>query len=118
MGLPLARPLLGTWPITQACALTGNLTGYPLVCRTAPSPLSHTSQGIFISILILGNFYGPIFNFANSFFCCKNILLSDVFFILVTVLLSLEDPLKIICLLFLYSLFSNILSYLPLYGFL
>ena len=22
--LPLARPLLGTWPATQACALTGN----------------------------------------------------------------------------------------------
>ena len=22
--LPLTRPLLGTWPATQACALTGN----------------------------------------------------------------------------------------------
>ena len=22
--LPLTRPLLGTWPTTQACALTGN----------------------------------------------------------------------------------------------
>ena len=27
MCLPLEHPLLGTWPITQACALTGNQTG-------------------------------------------------------------------------------------------
>ena len=25
-------PPLGTWPATQACALTGNRTGNPLVC--------------------------------------------------------------------------------------
>ena len=36
---------LGTWPLTQACALTGNQTGNPLVHRLALSPLSHTSQG-------------------------------------------------------------------------
>ena len=24
VSLPLARPLLGTWPATQTCALTGN----------------------------------------------------------------------------------------------
>ena len=29
--LPLMWPPLGTWPATQACALTGNRTGYPLV---------------------------------------------------------------------------------------
>ena len=28
--LPLVRPLLGTWPGTQACALTGNRTGKSL----------------------------------------------------------------------------------------
>ena len=44
--LPLAYPLLGTWPATQACALTGNLTSNPLVHRPALSPLSHTSQGV------------------------------------------------------------------------
>ena len=33
--LPLTRPLLGTWPTTQACALTGNLTRDPLICRPA-----------------------------------------------------------------------------------
>ena len=43
--LPLERPLLGTWPTTQACALTGNRTGHPLVHRLVLNPLSHTSQG-------------------------------------------------------------------------
>ena len=33
--LPLACPLLGTWPETQACALTGNRTSDPLICRLA-----------------------------------------------------------------------------------
>ena len=28
--LPLARPLLGTWPTTQAYALSGNRTSDPL----------------------------------------------------------------------------------------
>ena len=45
MWLLLTCPLLETWPATQACALTGNRTGDLLVCRPAPSPLSHTSQG-------------------------------------------------------------------------
>ena len=43
--LPLIHPLLGTWSTTQACALTGNWTSDPLVCRLALNPLSHTSQG-------------------------------------------------------------------------
>ena len=38
-------PLLGTWPATQACALTENGTGDPLVHSLAFNPLSHTSQG-------------------------------------------------------------------------
>ena len=41
----LERPRRGTWSITQACALTGNRTGNPLVHRLAFSPLSYTSQG-------------------------------------------------------------------------
>ena len=45
MWLPLSCLLLGTWPATQACALTGNQTGDPLVCRPALNPLSQTSQG-------------------------------------------------------------------------
>ena len=45
MQLPLTHPTLGTWPTTQACALTGTQTGDPLVLRPALNPLSHTSQG-------------------------------------------------------------------------
>ena len=39
------QPQLGTWPTTQACALTGNQTSDLSVCRMMPNPLSHTSQG-------------------------------------------------------------------------
>ena len=46
--LPLMRPLVGTWSATQACALSGNQAGDPLVCRQALNPLSHTSQGVFL----------------------------------------------------------------------
>ena len=38
--------LLGTWPATQACALTGNQTSNPLVQRPVLNPLSYTSQGL------------------------------------------------------------------------
>ena len=44
---------LWTWPTTQACALTGNQTGDPLVHRPALHPLSHTSQGRFFFLLIV-----------------------------------------------------------------
>ena len=43
--LPLACPVLGPWPATQACTLTENWTGNPLVHWPALDPLSHTSQG-------------------------------------------------------------------------
>ena len=46
--LPLVCPLLGTWPSTQACALTGNGTSDPLVHRPELSPVSYTSQGPFM----------------------------------------------------------------------
>ena len=41
--LPLARPLLGTWPETQASALTGKPTCDPLVRRLVLNPLSLTA---------------------------------------------------------------------------
>ena len=49
-------PLLGTWPASQAYALTGNRTGEPLVLRPALNPLSHTSQGrkLFFKVLKQG----------------------------------------------------------------
>ena len=59
---PLAHTLLGTWPATQACALTGNQTSDPLVCRPMLNSLSYVSQGLMVSfnehnflILILSN---------------------------------------------------------------
>ena len=51
--LLLMCPLLGTWPTTQACALTGNRTGDPLVHSPALTPLSHTSQGHFLVHLFM-----------------------------------------------------------------
>ena len=43
--LPDTCPLLGTWPATQACVLTGNRAGDPLVHRPVLNPLSYSSQG-------------------------------------------------------------------------
>ena len=43
--LPLVHPLLGTWPATQAHALTGNRISDTLVLRPALNPVSRTSQG-------------------------------------------------------------------------
>ena len=40
--LPLACPLLGTWPSAQACALTGNRTSDRLVRRHTLNALSYT----------------------------------------------------------------------------
>ena len=41
--LPTAHPKLGTWPATQACALTGNRTSDLPARRSVLNPLSHTS---------------------------------------------------------------------------
>ena len=57
MWLSLACPLLGTWPKTQACAVTGNWTSDPLVYVL--NPLSHTSQGSNVLFFV----------FLNSIFC-------------------------------------------------
>ena len=45
--LPLPHPLLGTWPETQACALTGNQTGIPFICRQALSSTETHQPGLF-----------------------------------------------------------------------
>ena len=58
MWLPLVRPLLGTWPTTQACALTGNQTGDPLVRRPTLNPLSYSSQGLLEDFWIAQTSYG------------------------------------------------------------
>ena len=49
--LPLTRPLLGAQPANQACALAGNPTCDPLVCRLALSLLSH-SRALILSVFL------------------------------------------------------------------
>ena len=65
--LPLTCPQLGTWPLTQACALTGNRTGDLWVCRPALNPLSHTSQGKIISFYLLIKGGNKMFPFEDFF---------------------------------------------------
>ena len=43
--MPLPHPDLGTWPATQACALTRNKTSDLLIYRSVLNPFSHTKQG-------------------------------------------------------------------------
>ena len=45
MWLPPVCPLLVTWTVNTACALTGNETSGPLVHIPVLNPLSHISQG-------------------------------------------------------------------------
>ena len=49
--MPLTHLQLGTWPTTQACALTGRQTSDLSVCRLALNPLSHTSQAYFYVLI-------------------------------------------------------------------
>ena len=51
--LPLTCPQLGTWPATQARALTGNRTSHPLILRPVLNLLSYTSQGYLCFLKIL-----------------------------------------------------------------
>ena len=56
-------PLLGTWPSTQACALTGNWTCGPSVHRPALKPLSHTKPGCSsgpFNVVVSPSFYTQI----------------------------------------------------------
>ena len=87
MWLPLARPLLGTWPTTQARALTGNWTGDPLVHRLALNPLSHTSQGKMVTFewsYVMG-WAGPHVRYdvhqiqSKSIRCCTPFLFAGFF---------------------------------------
>ena len=51
--LLLTHPLLGTWPTTQAYALTGNRTISPVVHRPLLNPVSYTSQCCYIFLIVL-----------------------------------------------------------------
>ena len=63
--LPLAHPQLGTWPITQVCALTRTRTNDLSICRPALSPLNHTSWGLIIFDSLQLNQFHFYFYFTN-----------------------------------------------------
>ena len=67
--LSLMCPPLGTWPSTQACALTGNQTSDPLVHRLALNPLTHMSQGHPMDFDICLT-YIHHYDIIQSSFCC------------------------------------------------
>ena len=48
MWLPLSRPLLGTWPATQVCALTGNPTATLWFTACAQSTEPHQPGAHFL----------------------------------------------------------------------
>ena len=45
-------PRTGDPAAAQACALAGNRTGDPLVCKPVLNSLSHTSQGKMLELLL------------------------------------------------------------------
>ena len=55
-GCLLRAPYWGAWPQTQPCALTGNETRDPLMCRPALNPLSQPNQGGKIRLFFKTNF--------------------------------------------------------------
>ena len=54
--LPLMRPLLGTWPATQACALTGNRKGDPFASQSSTQSTEPYQPGL-RCILLLSSLY-------------------------------------------------------------
>ena len=65
--LSLTHPQLGTWPATQACALSGNWTSDLLVHRSALNPLNQTSQGWRFFCLFVFLIYSHLFNNPNDY---------------------------------------------------
>ena len=82
--LPLTHPQLWTWPATQACALTGNRTNDPLVCRPALNPLSHMSQGYFTSLNLsfpICEMVIKIITYVGDIFNCHPIVVTASFLV-------------------------------------
>ena len=55
--LPLTRSLLGTWPTTQACALTGNQTCDTLVHSTSAQSTEPHQTGL-VTVILTGRLRG------------------------------------------------------------
>ena len=70
--LPLARPLLGTWPATQTCALTGNQTSDLLICRPSLNHWATLARVISLIFSLIHSFadFGLLLLFYFIFFLC------------------------------------------------
>ena len=62
IGYLLYVPQPGTWPATQAVALTENQTSDLWLCGTTPNQLSHTSQGCQCFLKQGCSFLDPLIN--------------------------------------------------------
>ena len=84
--LPLTLPLLGTCPTTQACALTKNRTGDPLVQRTMLNPLSHTRQGQFLSLESYNfpstSVFTSLVKFIHRYFILFEAIVNEIIFLI------------------------------------
>ena len=82
--LPLMCPLLGTWPTTQACALTGNRTGDPLVHSLHSIHWAKPARAVFLICISL------IINNADHFTCLLTLSLYLVKYLSPHILISLS----------------------------
>ena len=69
-----SHPKWGTKPATQACALTGDLSGDLLLCGTMPNQLSQTGQGPHVGFFFLNK---EIVNI-HWIWLARNILISKL----------------------------------------
>ena len=98
--LSLARPLPGTWPPTQACALTGNWTRNPLVCSQCSVHWATPARAIFIFFFLI------LFSL-----CCPHwLFFASLYFILLILFLASSTLLLFPCKFFFISISVSFVS--------
>ena len=58
--LPLVHPVLGTWPATQACALTGNQTSDPLVHSPRSVHWATPARAVYLCEYLIDSWYASL----------------------------------------------------------
>ena len=130
--MPLAHRQLGTWPETQACALTGNRTGELSVRMLALNPLSYTSQGsaflftrnlivkylltVFINNIATSYFLTPLSFLTNNgiFFLAKVLLIIFMSWIFLMLIVSVHLQGLLLFIGFLISIYDQICLFLKI----